>query len=38
MIASTKDAKSRATVYLPRYVVKDGIVEVVQNPYLGFYS
>ena len=38
MIASTKDAKSPATVYLPKYVVKDGKLEEVQNPYLGFYS
>jgi hypothetical protein len=38
MIASTKEAKSLATVYLPKYVVKDGMLEEVQNPYLGFYS
>ena len=38
MIASTKDAKSPATLYLPRYVVKDGTLEEVQNPSLGFYS
>ena len=38
MIASTKEAGSPATVYLPKYVVKDGRLEVVQNPYLGFYS
>jgi hypothetical protein len=38
MIASTKEAKSRATVYLPRYVVKGGMPEEVQNPYLGFHS
>ena len=38
MIASTKDAGSPVTVYLPKYVVKDGILEEVPNPYLGFYS
>jgi hypothetical protein len=38
MIASTKEASSPATVYLPKYVVKVGMLEEVQNPYLGFYS